>query len=192
MCDHVLVTYECKHTSFWVLAWCTKYQNTYVKCGPNPIETWVSLSLTQKDRTWLNYFLQEGVTRQEMRFVSLHCARLRRMTWGTGSCKDAEHLQQELAKHMRKEGKVNKWSLPMYLVNLVSSRVLELKIHNAYPPHILLVIFPSGSQFCGNCSDKPKEIQPMIGCLRTKDSRVSYLSTPANARGRVVSDTLKS
>lgn len=42
MYDHIEVEYKCGYLVYLVKAWCTKYQDTYIPCGPNPIERSVS------------------------------------------------------------------------------------------------------------------------------------------------------
>ncbi|KAF1834366.1 hypothetical protein BDW02DRAFT_498509 [Decorospora gaudefroyi] len=35
MCDYTQVQYKCNHFRYVVKAWCTKYQQTHIRCPPN-------------------------------------------------------------------------------------------------------------------------------------------------------------
>lgn len=70
MCNHAEVEYKCGHPIYFVKAWCNRYQDTHIPCGPNPIERWVSIIIfviRKHDVTELAFVERSSQTKNAVR-----------------------------------------------------------------------------------------------------------------------------
>lgn len=105
MCNHKEIKYKCGCSIYEVEAWCEKYQQTHVPCGPNPIKKSVSIVVTQHTYRLKSLCIQGRAAEREMRSViPFDCTHLHNITDPIGSCIQNEHNQRWLTEHSKKKG----------------------------------------------------------------------------------------